>query len=135
MQLTKRTGDRASDIKRSTTAAWYLAVCFVICLAGMAWLASLLGVVDFGTRGDGPEVSKLAARQAARKAAMQQVQARSSAQEEARNIAEDATRLIKAPVPTPAADPAASAHGAPPAPVIAPAPQPAAAATVKAAPQ
>jgi hypothetical protein len=131
MQLTKRTGDRASDIKRSTTAAWYLAVCFVICLAGLAWLASLLGVVDFGTRGDGQEVSKLAARQAAQKAAMQQALARSSAQEEARNIAEDATRLIKAPVPTQPADPAASAQGM----ASAPAPQPAATAPAKATPQ
>ena len=133
MQLTKRTGDRASEIQRSTMAAWYLAVCFVICLAGAAWIASLLGVVDFGTRGDGQEVSKLAAREAARKAAAQQTQARSAAQEEARNIAQDATRLIKAPVPTPPADPAESAQGTVPAP--APAPQPAATAPAKATPQ
>ena len=131
MQLTKRTGDRASEIQRSTTAAWYLAVSFVICLAGAVWIASLLGVVDFGTRSDSQEVSKLAAREAARKAAAQQAQARSAAQEEARNIAEDSTRLIKAPVPTPPADPAASAQGTAPAP----APQPAATAPVKTTPQ
>lgn len=121
MRLTNRKGERASDIQRSTMAAWYLSICFAICLAGGIWLASLLGVVDFGGTGYNPDVYKLAAKEAARKAAEQQLQARISAEEEARNIAEDSTRLLKAPVPTPSADSAESARSAAATPAPAPA--------------
>jgi len=107
MQLTKRSGERASDVQRSTVAAWYLAACFMVCVVGAVWLASIFGVIDFG--GSGSEASKAVAKAAAQKAAAQQLQARLTAEEEARNIAADATRLIKVPVPTPSTDPAASA--------------------------
>jgi hypothetical protein len=123
MRLTNRKGDRASDIQRSTMAAWYLSICFAICLAGGIWLASLLGVLDYGGSGYSPDAYKLAAKEAARKAGEQQLQARISAEEEARNIAEDSTRLIKAPVPTPPVDPAESAKSA----VVMPSPAPVAA--------
>jgi hypothetical protein len=129
MRLTNRKGDRASDIQRSTMAAWYLSICFATCLAGGIWLANLLGVVDFGGSGYSPDAYKLAAKEAAHKAAEQQLQARISAEEEARNIAEDSTRLIKAAVPTPPADPAEIEKGA----AVAPPPEPAA--TPSVAPQ
>ena len=112
MYFSKRAGDRASEIQRSTVAAWYAAACFVICLAGAIWLASLLGVVDFGGA-TGLTASKAAASAAARKAAVQQAQARQAAHEEARNIAADADRLIKAPTSVPPSDPAASAASTP----------------------
>jgi hypothetical protein len=122
MRLTNRKGERASDIQRSTMAAWYLSICFAICLAGGIWLASLLGVVHFGSGGLSPDAYKVAAKEAARKAAEQQVQARMAAEEEARNISEDSTRLIKAPVPTPPADPAAQTKNEAATPAPAPAP-------------
>ena len=129
MKLTNRAGERASEVQRSTAAAWYMAVCFTICLAGAVWIASSIGVVDFGTSGASKQIDKLVAKDAARKAAAQQAQARQSAEEEARNIAEDSTRLVKAPGFTPPTDPAANA------PVTAAAPQPVPAATAKATPQ
>ncbi|MFM5893287.1 MAG: hypothetical protein ACKOQM_02490 [Novosphingobium sp.] len=129
--MTNRKGDRASDIQRSTMAAWYLSICFAICLAGGIWLANLLGVVDFGGSGYSPDAYKLAAKEAAHKAAEQQLQARIAAEEEARNIAEDSTRLLKAPGPTPPVDPAESAQET----ALAPAPQAAATAAAKATPQ
>lgn len=109
--MTKRTGERASEVQRSTLAAWYLSACFLVCLAGAVWLFSLLGVIDFGT-GSASEASKEVARAAARRAAEQQTLARVSAQEEARDIAADAKRLIRVPNPSPPADPAASASSA-----------------------
>lgn len=129
MYFSKRVGDRASEIQRSTVAAWYAAACFVICLAGAIWLASLLGVVDFSGDVNSETASKAAAKAAARKAAAQQTQARQAAEEEARNIAEDSHRLVKAPGSTPPTDPAASAQAAPSAL------QPVPSATAKAAPQ
>lgn len=129
MYFSKRVGDRASEIQRSTVAAWYAAACFVICLAGAIWLASLLGVVDFGGGATSETASKAAAKAAARKAAVQQAQVRQAAEEEARNIAEDSNRLVKAPGSTPPTDSAANA------PVSLAAPQPVPTATTKAAPQ
>lgn len=117
MYFSKREGDQASEIQRSTVTAWYAAICFAICLAGAIWLAILMGLIDFGGETNGLTGNQAAAKAAAQKAAAQQVQARQAAEEEARNIAEDSKRLIKGPEPTPPTDPAASAPATPIAPV------------------
>ncbi|MFM5916339.1 MAG: hypothetical protein ACKOOL_02275 [Novosphingobium sp.] len=127
MRLTKRAGERASEVQRATTAGWYLAVCFMVCLGGALWLGSLLGFVSIGASEGDPAAYKVAARQAARKAAEQQQLARLAAEEEARNMAEDSRRLLKAPGPKP--DTAAVA------PEPAPASQPSPIATSTASPQ
>ena len=112
MYFSKRSGDRESELKRSTVAAWYAGVCFLICLGGGIWLASLLGAIDLGGEATNPAAYKAAAKEASQKAAAQQVQARQSAEEEARDIAADAHRLIKPPMPTPQVDPAINAASA-----------------------
>jgi len=132
MHLSKRSSERASEIQRSTLIAWYAAVCFVICVAGAVWLASLFGVLDFDGGATNPAAYKAAAKEAAQRAAAQQVQARQTALEEARNIAADADRLIKPPTPTPQVDPAESSSSAASAASDA---KPVAPATAKPAPQ